>query len=124
MQKCPQFYQSNDGASVVKRLSGESAMEGYHLMDSESREGAGEKHLPVVIVENDVVTVSVGSVHHPMTDEHSIAWVWIQTKLGEQYAKLAAGSEPIVKFALLPQDKLECVFAYCNQHGLWKVQFS
>lgn len=91
-------------------------------MDVEQHEGAGEKHLPVASYENHVVTVSVGSVHHPMTSEHGISWVWLQTEHGSQCAVLEPGKEPIAKFALLPEDKPCCVYAYCNQHGLWKTK--
>lgn len=45
-------------------------------------DAAGEKHLPVVEVSGKQVTVSVGSVPHPMTEEHHIAWVYLQTAKG------------------------------------------
>ena len=38
-------------------------------------EASREKHIPVVTIDGNTVTVSVGSVTHPMTDEHNIAWV-------------------------------------------------
>ena len=47
-------------------------------------DAAGEKHLPVVEVSGKQVTVSVGSVPHPMTEEHHIAWVYLQTAKGGQ----------------------------------------
>ena len=64
-----------------------------------------EKHVPVYTVENGRVQVTVGAEEHPMTDEHYIEWVSLQTK---------------VCFYICPEDEVEAVFAYCNLHGLWQ----
>lgn len=80
-----------------------------------------EKHVPVVTVEGNLVTVNVGSAAHPMTEEHLIEWVMVQTNEGRQRKNLKAGSAPVVKFALTDGEKLEGVYAYCNLHGLWKA---
>ena len=45
-------------------------------------EAAGEKHKPVIAVEGSTVTVTVGSVAHPMTDAHLIQWVVLETEQG------------------------------------------
>ncbi len=83
-------------------------------------DAAGEKHLPVVEVSGKQVTVSVGSVPHPMTEEHHIAWVYLQTAKGGQRKSLPVGGEPKVTF-LLEDDEPVAAFAYCNLHGLWKT---
>lgn len=83
-------------------------------------EASKEKHIPVVSVENGVVTVTVGSVNHPMTEEHSITWVYLQTCRGGQRKCLKPGDEPVVKFALCDETPV-AVYAYCNLHGLWKA---
>jgi superoxide reductase len=41
-----------------------------------------EKHIPVISVTGNTVTVSVGSVEHPMAEERSILWVYLQNLLG------------------------------------------
>ncbi|MBE6886469.1 MAG: desulfoferrodoxin [Oscillospiraceae bacterium] len=84
-------------------------------------EASVEKHLPVVEVEGDAVKVSVGAVSHPMTEEHSIQWIYLQTDRGGQRKCLMAGKEPIVKFALVDENPV-AVYAYCNLHGLWKTE--
>lgn len=84
-------------------------------------EASGEKHKPVVSVENGVVRVSVGSVAHPMVPEHSIEWVFVETENGGQLKRLNPGSEPEVKF-LLDGEKAVAVYAYCNLHGLWMTE--
>lgn len=84
-------------------------------------EASHEKHIPVYQVEGNIVTVRVGSVDHPMTAEHLIEWVSLQTKQGNQRKLLSAGQEPVVQFALCEGDEVEAVYAYCNLHGLWKA---
>lgn len=83
-------------------------------------EASTEKHIPVVSVEGDAVRVSVGSAAHPMTDEHSITWVYLQTDRGGQRKCMAPGGEPVVRFALADETPV-AVYAYCNLHGLWKT---
>lgn len=84
-------------------------------------DGAREKHLPVVEVTGDVVTVTVGEVSHPMQEVHYIEWIALQTKEGNQRKALAPGMEPKATFRLCEGDSVQAVYAYCNLHGLWKV---
>lgn len=84
-------------------------------------EASGEKHIPSVSVSGDVVTVNVGSVDHPMVDEHFIEWVYVKTDKGGQRKYLKPGQQPNVVFNL-GGDKAEAVYAYCNLHGLWKTE--
>lgn len=84
-------------------------------------EASTEKHIPVCSVEGDKVNVEVGSVLHPMTEEHLIQWVYLRTDRGGQRKALTAGSEPKVSFALCDEKPL-AVYAYCNLHGLWMAE--
>ena len=86
-----------------------------------AKDGAKEKHVPVYQVEGGQVNVCVGSVEHPMQEEHSIEWIAVQTKQGAQYKKLDPGCAPKASFALCDGDEVEAVYAYCNLHGLWKA---
>ena len=83
-------------------------------------EASHEKHIPVVTVDGNTVKVDIGSVAHPMTEEHLITWVYLQTEKGGQRKNLSAGEAPTVTFALT-DDKPVAVYAYCNLHGLWKA---
>lgn len=85
-------------------------------------EASTEKHLPVVSVEGNTVSVEIGSVAHPMSEEHSILWVYLRTDKGGQRKCLGAGSAPAVDFALTDGEKPVAVYAYCNLHGLWKTE--
>ena len=82
-------------------------------------EASHEKHIPVATVENGIVKVAVGSVEHPMAEEHSILWVSLETDKGVHRKNLEVGKAPVVTFALSDEKPL-AVYAYCNLHGLWK----
>ena len=80
-----------------------------------------EKHVPVVSRNGNTVTVTVGSAEHPMTADHYIQWISLQTKHGNQRKALKPSDKPVATFALLDGDEIEAVYAYCNLHGLWKA---
>lgn len=85
-------------------------------------DASGEKHLPVVSAEGNIVTVSVGSVAHPMLPEHFITWIALETNEGILRKPLTPGSEPVAKFALTENEKPVAAYEYCNLHGLWKTE--
>lgn len=84
-------------------------------------EASHEKHIPVVEHSGNTATVNVGSVEHPMAEEHSILWVYLQTDKGGQRKCLEVGASPEVTFALCDEKPL-AVYAYCNLHGLWMTE--
>ncbi len=84
-------------------------------------EASREKHIPVATVNGNLVEVTVGSVEHPMTEEHSIMWVYLLTDKGGQRKCLSVGDAPKVSFALA-DEKPVAVYAYCNLHGLWMCE--
>lgn len=84
-------------------------------------EASREKHIPEVSVNGNQVEVVVGSVLHPMAEEHSILWVYLETDKGGQRKNLELGKEPKVVFALADEKPI-AVYAYCNLHGLWKKE--
>lgn len=85
-----------------------------NLMTEQIEEdGKTEKHRPVI----EGRKVKVGSIEHPMTEEHYIEWIEAVSKDGEVCKKfLVAGDFPEVKFGF----EVVSARAYCNLHGLWK----
>ena len=83
-------------------------------------DAAQEKHVPVVEVNGNIVTVTVGSVLHPMQPEHYIEWICLESEHGIQYAHLDPDDEPRAKFALCEGDEVRAVYAFCTQHDLWR----
>ena len=93
----------------------------FEILEPTTAEGAAEKHLPVVEQNGLRVTVRVGSIFHPMDQEHSIGWVCLVTKAGcIMRVPLTPDCEPVASFTLEEGDAPAAAYAYCNLHGLWK----
>ncbi|MBQ9387134.1 MAG: desulfoferrodoxin [Lachnospiraceae bacterium] len=84
-------------------------------------DAALEKHVPVITVDGNKVTVDVGAVAHPMLAEHYIEWIALKTAQGNQRKRLEPRQEPKACFAICEGDEVEAAYAYCNLHGLWKA---
>ncbi|MDY4788257.1 MAG: desulfoferrodoxin family protein [Bacilli bacterium] len=80
-----------------------------------------EKHIPVVEFDGDVMKVSVGSIIHPHTEEHHIAFIAVDTIDGLFVKNLKILDEPIATFKV-NKDGVKAVYEYCNLHGLWKKE--
>lgn len=85
-------------------------------------EAALEKHIPVAKKDGHLIHVEVGSVIHPMLENHYIEWVYLHTKKGGSFVFFKPGEEPKADFLLAEGDEAIEVYAYCNLHGLWKGQ--
>ena len=94
--------------------------EKMQLLKANTVDAAKEKHIPVATMEKNKVTVNVGSVDHPMTKEHHIRWIYLNTEKGGQKKNLTVDGKPHATFCI-DDDKALAVFAYCNLHGLWKI---
>lgn len=82
-------------------------------------DAAAEKHVPVIQKMGQKVTVKVGPVAHPMSQEHYIQWIALTTRQGNQRKELEPGQEPQAEFMICEDDEVVAVYAYCNLHGLW-----
>lgn len=88
------------------------------LLNEKTEDTGQEKHVPVIEKTEQGVKVKVGSIPHPMEENHYIEWI-----------ELIADDRVYKKF-LKPNEKPEAEFevkaekitarAYCNIHGLWK----
>ena len=76
-----------------------------------------EKHIPVARREGDKLIVDIGSVAHPMTEEHHISWIAVVKGPLTQRLTLEKTGQPSVSFAISGGDIT--IYAYCNIHGLW-----
>ncbi|MBR5449090.1 MAG: desulfoferrodoxin [Clostridia bacterium] len=116
-EKCGNLVEKHENSGVGVVCCGQKMTE----LVPGTVEASREKHIPVVEVKDGVVTVTVGSVLHPMTEEHLISWVYLETDRGSQKKVLSASDSPVVKFALA-DEKPVAVYAWCNLHGLWKTE--
>lgn len=79
-------------------------------------DAAVEKHIPVIVEENGEKYVVVGSVEHPMSEEHYIEWVVMEYENRYDIVKFNPGDAPKAK---ITNGEPKNVYAYCNLHGLW-----
>ena len=82
-------------------------------------DAAVEKHVPVISQEGNIVTVSVGSVEHPMIPEHYIEWIEIISDNVSCLAFLKPGEAPVATF--VSKNSKVVAREFCNLHGLWKA---
>ena len=87
-------------------------------LEPERSDEKSEKHKPIVKIEGNKVDVKVGNTAHPMEDEHSITWVYLQTDRGGHRKCLEKNGDPHVEFVISDEKPL-AVYAYCNLHGMW-----
>ena len=88
------------------------------LLEEKTADATTEKHVPVIEKIDAGYKVTVGSVPHPMAEEHYIEWI-----------ELLADGKACRQF-LKPGDAPEAIFMadaeqviareHCNVHGLWK----
>ncbi len=89
-----------------------------NLYEENTVDASQEKHVPVITKTENGYRVQVGSVIHPMIEEHYIEWIELVAD-GMVYRKyLKPGEEPVAEFITDAED----VYAreFCNLHGLWR----
>ena len=115
-EKCGNLVELIDESGVPMVCCGQKMIE----LKPEAVEASREKHIPEYEINKNEVKVVVGSVLHPMAEEHSILWVAVRTDKGMHRKELEVGKSPETVFALHGEKPLE-ILAYCNLHGLWKT---
>ncbi|AUG58969.1 MAG TPA: desulfoferrodoxin [Ruminiclostridium sp.] len=86
-------------------------------LDPNTFDASTEKHVPAAERKDGKIYVTVGSVEHPMTEEHYIEWIAVVSDDGIERIELSPGNEP--KAVFRDRNNVD-VYAYCNLHGLWK----
>lgn len=82
-----------------------------------SVDAAFEKHVPTYEIDADGKHINV-KVNHVMEEEHFIEWICMVTEDKECIHTLEIGSPAECRFKYV---KGATLYAYCNKHGLWKV---
>ncbi len=90
------------------------------LQTENTVEASNEKHIPVIEKDEQGVIVKVGSVEHPMDEDHFIEWIEISTDKGSSKKFLKPGQPAQAMFPV--KAKNITARAYCNLHGLWKSE--
>lgn len=87
---------------------------------AKSADQGKEKHVPVVERTNGAIKVKIGSVPHPMEQDHYIEWIEILAD-GKAYRQfLEPGQTPEAVFNISAASV--AAREHCNKHGLWEVK--
>lgn len=86
-------------------------------LDGNEVDASLEKHVPVVEKTSNGYKVHVGSLPHPMTEEHYIQWIELITKKTVLRHELTPNDKAEARF--LTDEEMVCAREYCNLHGLW-----
>jgi len=89
------------------------------LLTENTTDAAQEKHVPVIEKVEGGVKVKVGSVAHPMTEDHLIEWIELIGGGKACHRRLTPGAAPEAVFPV--EGEQITVRAFCNLHGLWKA---
>ena len=90
------------------------------LLVENTTDAAVEKHVPVVEELEHGIKVSVGTVPHPMGDDHYIEWIEVVAG-GRSYTEyLSPGGVAEATFCVKAAE-VTMVREYCNLHGHWKA---
>lgn len=124
MTNVNEVYKCNVCGNIVEVLQagvGELVCCGQpmELLKEKTEDEGQEKHVPVIEKTNSGIKVKVGSVPHPMEEDHHIKWIEVIAD-GKVYRKfLKPNEKPEAEFEI----KAENIEAreYCNVHGLWKA---
>ncbi|MBR6721580.1 MAG: desulfoferrodoxin [Alistipes sp.] len=83
-------------------------------------DAATDIHIPTITrLDDHRLKVDVGSVPHPMTAEHHLEFIYVETSYGGIRVDLTDSSEAVVCTC---EGRLVAIYAYCNLHGLWVTQ--
>jgi len=124
MIQIKQVYKCNICGNIVEVLhagGGELVCCGQpmELLEEKTKDEGEEKHLPIIEKTDKGIKVKIGSVLHPMEENHYIEWIEVISN-GKVYRKfLKPGDDPIANFEVSGD-----IIAreYCNVHGLWKTE--
>ena len=88
------------------------------LLTEKSEDQGNEKHVPVIEKTDQGFLVKVGSVTHPMEENHYIEWIELiaDGRICRKFLK--PGDSPEAEFAVKSEDPQ--AREYCSVHGLWK----
>ena len=123
MTEQKQIYRCNICGNIVEVLhSGVGTLvccgQPMELLKEKTEDVGREKHVPVIERTENLVRVKVGSIPHPMEENHYIEWIEIIAN-GKAYRKfLNPGDKPEAEFEI-KAGKVEAR-EYCSVHGLWR----
>lgn len=83
-------------------------------------DAALEKHVPVIEKTDGGYLVKVGSVAHPMGNDHWIEWIELVSEDGSFVQRKILKPTDAPEYEFKTDAAKVTALAYCNLHGLWK----
>ena len=120
------FYKCPVCGNVIVKLvdSGlipECCGQPMELLNAMEVDGAREKHVPAVCRKDDgKLFIKVGEVPHPMTPEHHICFIAVETCCGLKVMMLDP-EKPAEACYCDCREPVTAIYEYCNIHDLWKT---
>lgn len=118
-----QIYKCNICGNIIQVLhvgAGELVCCGQpmELQIEKTEDQGAEKHVPVIEKTAKGIKVKIGSIDHPMEQDHYIEWIEIivNNNAGKHFLK--PGDKPETEFPF-KHENIQ-IRAYCNIHGLWQ----
>ena len=127
MNKLNEIYKCNVCGNMVEMVHASKGKLSFcsvftQIQASKSADIGLEKHVPLVTITDNGIDIVVGSVEHPMREDHYIEWIEVVTTRGTYRKYLNPGERPSATFRC--RGKATQVREYCNLHGLWKVDIA
>ncbi len=119
-----EIYKCNICGNVVeKHLDGKGQLvccgEPMKQLQELSGNEGNEKHKPVIEKTEKGILVKIGSIPHPMGEEHSIKFIQVEDEKGIWHTKILEPTDkPEAEFNIKYSEDLKAR-EYCNLHGLW-----
>ena len=119
-----EVYECHLGGNVIEVLSASDGVlvccgEPMELRAENTVDASREKHVPVIEKISGGTKVTVGSVAHPMEEDHYIEWIELIVSGNSFHHFLNPGDAPEAFFNVAASKMI--VRSYCNLHGLWKA---
>ena len=123
MTKTQQIYKCNICGNIVEVLHagpGQLVCCGQPMeqLQEKTQDQGNEKHVPVIEKTAKGILVKVGSIQHPMEEQHYIEWIQILADGTSHRKYLKPGEKPEAEFPI--QNTNIQAREYCSVHGLWK----
>ncbi len=123
MRKRYQVYRCEVCGNIVQILHGGVGTlvccnRSMKLLNELTKDSGMEKHVPVIERNGNTIKIKVGTVQHPMEEQHYIEWVEAISNDKIYRKHLQPGSKPEVEFVIEGNNIIAREF--CTVHGMWR----
>lgn len=123
------FYRCNVCGNLIVKLNDSGitpvcCARDMEILTPNTTDGAEEKHVPMWMMDGCKVIVTVSTEEHPMSEEHYIQLIALETNRGFSVKYLCPGDNPEACFKLCKGEVVKNIYEFCNIHKLWKADMT